>query len=354
VKRAPTRQRVVMSSVALAAVISLAATACGSGSSSKSGSGSGGSGGTKVSITSFTGSFASLSVYVANRKGYFTKDGIDPSFINVSSGSAAMQAMLAGSANMANVAIFESLQAAAKGESTKYIVGAATSTLGELVVGKNVPLPDKAAGYPAVVKDLKGKKIGISSKSSATYYTLALALEGAGLDPNKDVTLVNAGTLSAQLTALKAGQIDAFMAQEPTTTQAVSGGDGTVVFRAYAGNRPAVFDDLITNGVAATDSYIQGHPAAVKGVHDAVAEADTYIAGLDQAGITALATLVSPDFPGVSKPTLTQAIAHYQKLYSATISQAGVTAANKVLMDFGAIKTAIPYAKVVGPTAQGS
>ena len=349
-KRAPTRQRVLMSSVALAAVVSLAATACGS----SSGSDGGGSGGTKVSITSFTGSFASLSVYVANRKGFFTKDGIDPSFINVGSGSDAMQAMLAGSANMANVAIYESLQAAAKGESTKYIVGAATSTLGELVVRKSLDLPDKAAGYPAVVKDLKGKKIGISSKTSATYYTLALALEGAGLNPDKDVTFVNAGTLSAQLTAMKAGQIDAFMAQEPTTTQAESSGDGTVVFRAYAGSRPAIFDDLITNGVAATDSYIKGHPAAVKGVHDAVAEADTYIAGLDQAGITALASLVSPDFPGVSKPILTQAIAHYQKLYSATMSQAGVTAANKVLMDFGAIKTAIPYAKVVGPTAQGS
>jgi NitT/TauT family transport system substrate-binding protein len=306
----------------------------------------------KVTITSFEGSFASLSEYVANAEGFFTKDGITPNFVNVTSGSAAMQALLAGSADMANVAIYESLETAAQGESTKFIVGAATAPFGELVVSSKVKLPPASAGYAAVLKALKGMKIGVSSKTSATYYTLAIALQDAGLNPNSDVTVVSAGSLSAQLTALDSGQIQAFMSQEPTTTQAVDGGN-QVAFYAYQGSRPAIFDNLITNGIAATDSYISANPAAVKGVHDAIAEADNYIAGLSSSQIATLATQISSDFPGVSHSILTQAITHYQKLFTPTMSQAGVTAANKVLIEFGAIKTAVPYADVVGPTAQG-
>lgn len=306
----------------------------------------------KVTITSFEGSFASLSEYVADSEGFFTKHGITPNFVNVTSGSAAMQALLAGSANMANVAIYESLETAAQGESTKFIVGAATSTFGELVVSSKVKLPPASAGYAAVLKALKGMKIGVSSKTSATYYTLAIALQDAGLNPNTDVTVVSAGSLAAQLTALDSGQLQAFMSQEPTTTQAVDGGD-QVAFYAYKGSRPAIFDNLITNGIAATDSYISANPAAVKGVHDAIAEADNYIAGLTSAQTSTLATQIASDFPGVNHSVLTAAITHYQKLFTPTMSTAGVAAANKVLLEFGAIKKAVPYADVVGPTAQG-
>src|SRR5215469_2900890 len=251
-----TAQRGAAIQIALGLLVgALALAGCGSSTPAASGGGSGGggssqgsnSGPTSVTITSFNGSFASLSVYVANRKGFFQQHGITPSFVTVSSGSAAMQAMLSGSSQMANVAIFEALTAVSKGESVQYIVGAATGSFGELVVGKNVQLPDESQGYPAVIKDLKGKKIGVSSKGSATYYALAYTLQQAGLNPATDVTIVPAGTLSAQVAALKTGQLDAFMSQEPVTTQVTSSGDGRVVYYEYKGTRPALFDNLITN-----------------------------------------------------------------------------------------------------------
>lgn len=355
--RRPAQRRAAIQIVLGLVVAALALAGCGSGGSSSASSGSGsgsGSGPIPVTITSFNGSFASLSVYVANRKGFFQQHGISPKFVTVSSGSAAMQAMLSGSSEMANVAIFEALTAVSKGESVKYIVGAATGSFGELVVGKNVKLADESQGYPAVIKDLKGKKIGVSSKGSATYYALAYTLQQAGLNPNTDVTIVPAGTLSAQVAALKSGQLDAFMSQEPVTTQVTSSGDGRVVYYEYQGNRPALFDNLITNGIATTQQYLTANPKAVQGVHDAVAQADSYIAGLDQAGVTALASVVSPDFPGISTSVLAQAISHYQKLYSATMSKAGVSAANTLLQANGVLKSPVAYDDVVAPAAQGS
>jgi NitT/TauT family transport system substrate-binding protein len=327
--------------------------ACGGGSSGSGGAAPAAPGApVPVTMTSFNGSFASLSVYVANRKGFFAQHGIAPDFVTVTSGSAAMQAMLSGSAQMANVAIFETLTAASKGEDVKYIVGAATGSFGELVVGKDVQLPHESAGYPAVIQDLKGKKIGVSSKGSATYYGLVYVLQQAGLNPDTDVTIVPAGALSAQVAALDSGQLDAFVSQEPVTTQVTTSGDGRVVFYQYQGNRPPLLDNLITNGIATTDKFMADNPAAVTGVHDAVAQADQYIAGLDQAGATDLANVVSPDFPGIDKGVLAQAIEHYQKLYSATMSAAGVDAANQLLIQNGVLKSPVAYGDVVANQAQ--
>jgi NitT/TauT family transport system substrate-binding protein len=351
-KALSTRRRVALSGAIGAAVMVLTLAACGSGSAG--GSSSAGSGPAKVNITAFSGSFASLPVYVANRKGFFKQHGIAPNFVTVSSGSAAMQAMLAGSADMANVAVSESLIANSKGEGVKYIVGVTTGSIGELVMSKNIQLPDEAAGYPAVIKDLKGKKIGVSSKGSTTYYELAYLLKQAGLDPDKDVTIVPAGPLAGQVAALKDGQLDGFMSQEPVTTQVTDSKDGRVIFYFYQGNRPAALDNLMTNGVAATNQYISANPTAVKGVHDAVAQADNYITGLAKAGITDLAKAVAPDFPGVSQTTLEQAIMHYQKQFSPVITKANISAGNALQIFGGLIKSPIAYGDVVATSAQGS
>lgn len=340
--------------IALGASAVLALTACAPGGDSSSAAAPAAPGdpaAIPVKMTGFAGSFASLSVYVANRKGFFAAHGIKPDFVTVTSGSAAAQALLSGSADMANVAIFETLTAAAKGEELKYIVGAATGSFGELVVRKDLALPHEADGFPGVIQDLKGKKIAVSSKGSATYYGLAYTLKQAGLDPDKDVQIIVGGALPSQVTAMKAGQIDAFVAQEPVTTQVEDSGDARAVYYQYQGKRPALFDDLITNGILTTDKYIAANPAAVTGVHDAVAEADDFIAKASPAQAGDLAKLVAPDFTGIKAEVLTTAIQHYQHLYAAVIPTAGVDAANKLLLDNGVLKSAIPADQVLAPSA---
>jgi hypothetical protein len=49
---------------------------------------------------------------------------------------------------------------------------------------------------------------------------------------------------------------------------------------------------------------------------------------------------------------LAQAISHYQKLYSATMTKAGVDAANELLLDNGVLKAAVAYEDVVSAEAQ--
>jgi NitT/TauT family transport system substrate-binding protein len=305
----------------------------------------------KVSLTSFTANFASLPTYVATEKNYFTANGIDPSIVNVASGTAALQALLSGSVNMANVAVFEVLAAAAKGQSVKYIVGATTGPIGEIVVGSKVKLANESKGYPDAIRALKGKKIGVSALGSSSYYYLTAILKAAGLNPSTDVTIVAGGTESELIASLQAGQVDAFFSQEPGTTEVVSSGVGKTIFVSYKGNRPKAISQQMTNGIATTGSYIASNPAAVKGVHDAIAEADLYISSLTPAGASSLATSLASDFPGITHQVLTTAIENYHSSYSPVVKPVAVSAANALLISNGVLKTAVAPNTVIAPSA---
>ncbi len=346
------RRRGVTLAVSLSVAL-LALVGCSSGANGgSSGGGGGGGGSSAVSITEFEGSFASLPIYVADRKGFFKGHNVATSITTVKSGSAAAQALLSGSVDMSNFAIYEGLEASLKGQKVTYIVGAATGAFGELVVGKDIPLPDKATGYKGVLRDLKGKKIGVSSKGSTTYYELAYMLRQAGLDPDKDVTIIPIGALSANRAALKAGQLAAFMSQEPVTTQVIDAGEGTVGVYIYKGSRPPLFEQLLTNGVVTTASYADSHAAAVSQVQAAVTEADNYIYNLNAADAQSLASVLSPDFPGVDVGVLGTAIVNYQKLFTPTFTAAGVQASNQLLLDAGVIKQVVPFDSIIAPGAR--
>ena len=346
----------------------LAATACSSSPSSSSSSPAspssqaGATGGDtatssakiNVSMTQFQGSFATLLVSVANRKGFFADNGINAKIVQVANGTAASQAVLSGSVNMSTNSVYEILAAQSKGEDLEYIAGGVEGGFGEIVVPPGTTLPNQSKGFPTVLQDLKGKSIGVSSIGAGTYYELLFLLQKAGMT-DKDVQIVPVGSEPSALAAMKAGRIDSFMAQEPVTSQLLADKDGAVVYSLGNGpNPPAGSANLMPNGVVATKAWINANPAAVKDVHAAITQANTYLQGLDQAGATSLAQLLAPDLPGIPTAVVATAILNYKDRYDGTIATQGIDIANQQLMQAGIIKAAVPYASVVASIAQQS
>ncbi|HEX9453340.1 MAG TPA: ABC transporter substrate-binding protein, partial [Candidatus Binatia bacterium] len=64
-------------------------------------------------------------------------------------------------------------------------------------------------GRPEIkdVKDLKGKPVGITTFGSTSDYVLRYALQKYGLDPNKDVSIIQTGGQPEGLLAMSAGKI---------------------------------------------------------------------------------------------------------------------------------------------------
>jgi NitT/TauT family transport system substrate-binding protein len=308
---------------------------------------------TNVKVVTLAGSFVSLPISVANVEGFFKKNGINPSFVKMSAGLSASSALVSGSADMGLLASAEGLIAMSKGVNLQWIAGLTTSYAAQLVAATGVNLPNKAAGYPAVVKDLKGKKIGVTSIGSSSYYSLLSLLQGAGLTKS-DVTIVGAGGNAAEVAGLKNHQLDAAVLTDPLTYQVNQQGIASTIVSFYEGSRPTIFNENMLNGIGATTEYIKAHPDVVQGVYKALEEADALMASFKSASdAIPLAKLLQPEFSGVSVDDLAKLIVQDRSVWTIKISKTGFDHAQQLTQQTGELPKLIDYATAVNPMAQG-
>ena len=79
-----------------------------------------------------------------------------------------------------------------------------------LMAGAALDTPNAAKGYPAVMQDFKGRKIGVTARGSAAEFQLVDLLKGAGLKSD-DVTIVAVGAPNTAFPAIANKQIDGLM-----------------------------------------------------------------------------------------------------------------------------------------------
>lgn len=136
---------------------------------------------------------------VAVENGYY--GGVDVKYLTSDGTAATVQSVAAGTADMGQADTLALAAAAAKGvRNVTAVCSYVAANIYQLLVADSSPIRS--------VKDLKGKRIGLTSLGTGTYYNAVLALKSAGLD-EKDVKFVTIGSPQAQLDALKGGKLDA-------------------------------------------------------------------------------------------------------------------------------------------------
>jgi ABC-type nitrate/sulfonate/bicarbonate transport system substrate-binding protein len=143
---------------------------------------------------------------VAKDAGIFAKHGLDVDLEYVASATS-VSAVVSGQMQLAVVGLSEVLGAIAGGADL-------------IILGTQVP------AYPYVFEvapniqtpsDLKGKPIGISRTGSSSDIGTRVILKKFGIDPDKDVTLVQTGSVSDRAAAMQTGAIQAAVASPPDT-----------------------------------------------------------------------------------------------------------------------------------------
>jgi NitT/TauT family transport system substrate-binding protein len=147
---------------------------------------------------------------VARADGYFKNHGLDVQLVYTRGGNAAMQALIGGAVDYAATALDVAMQA--------YVnVGADIrrfAVTGQLPLFAVVTAP-KTASQIQSIKDLEGKTVGISALGNADHSLTLYLLKEAGADAAK----VQFATMGVNLfEALRQGQIDAGVVQEPALT----------------------------------------------------------------------------------------------------------------------------------------
>jgi len=195
-------------------------------------------------------------VIIAQQAGLFRKNGLDVSLIFVAGGSLGIQAMVGGDVPMTQADGSASVAASLAGVDVVMIASFLNT------------FPYSLVSLPEIktVEQLKGGKIAISRFGSATDLGVRMALAKLGLNPEKDVTLLQVGAQTARVAGLQSKAVQATIITPPFTLTARKQGYNVLIDMAQL-NIPYQLTALVTSR-----AYVKSQPDIVMAVMKSVAE----------------------------------------------------------------------------------
>src|SRR5918996_4461715 len=176
-----------------------------------------------MGYSSASGVFAGM--WVAQEGKIFEKYDIESQLVLIASGSLMVQAMLGGELPIAGAAGSAAVDAS--------LGGADVIMFGSMV---KVPafyimaLPDIKT-----IDDLRGKAVGVTRFGSSTDFTMRYVLRKQGLEPGRDVTLIQTGDLFAAAAMLRTRAIVAAPFSSPANLRAEEAGAKVLMNMGKAG-----------------------------------------------------------------------------------------------------------------------
>jgi len=199
-------------------------------------------------------------VHAAEELGYYKENGIKPEITAYRGGAAAQEALAAGAVDILSFFPPGAALAVKKGIKEKVVgIGSATPYGWHIVVMTNSPYKS--------VKDLAGKKVGITAKGSTTDFYALWAANRAGVP----VETIPVGAASL-IPTLKSGQIDAAVLNSPLPFKLMIPGEGRSLVDLGKEMEPTLPDVWI-----ATQALIDSNPKAVEGTLRAIYKATAYM-----------------------------------------------------------------------------
>ncbi|MGY4314245.1 ABC transporter substrate-binding protein [Bradyrhizobium sp. JR3.5] len=236
-----------------------------------------------------------LPTVLAKQLGEYDKAGLAVELVDLKGGSDALRAVLGGSADVVSGYFDHCVNLAAKKQELQAFV------VYDRYPGLVLVVSPKHTGEINSIKDLAGKKVGVSAPGSSTDFFLKYMLKKNGLDP-QGTAVIGVGLGATAVAAMEQGQIDAAVMLDPavtvlqgshsdlkilsdTRTQhdtlAVFGGEypGGALYSTAAwvnGHEKEV--QALTNAIMATLAWIHSHTA-----EDIMAKMPDEIVGKDRA-----------------------------------------------------------------------
>jgi NitT/TauT family transport system substrate-binding protein len=159
-------------------------------------------------------------------------------------------------------------------------------------------------------------------------------LHKAGLQP-EDVSIIGVGQAAGAVAAIRAGQIDALIVNDPSATILMDSGDliPLAEMRTEAGNKAVFGSDYPESSLYTTKAFIEENPKTVQAVTNAIVRAEHWIA---QATPQQVADNVPPEYVGDDKALYAKAFENSRRCLSqtGTLSAEGAQTVRDVLTAF--------------------
>ena len=199
-------------------------------------------------------------VWIAKEKGFFEKNRLDVQVLLIESGTTSIQALVAGETQIAQLSGGVILSSGLAGSDVVCISGLENLSAFSLIAQKEI----KSA------EQLKGKRLAISRFGSASDLAARLILQKLGLNPDKDVTLLQVGGTSTRLAAITKGAVESTVITPEFYILARKVGVTTLA------DPLSAKIDFPQNSIATSRSFLKSHPETVTQYLKAIIEATHY------------------------------------------------------------------------------
>ena len=209
---------------------------------------SGALGQTKLTVGYGAVSADQLVLWTAKDIGIFAKNQIDAQLVFFTGGALAVTAMVSGDTPIIQASGPGVVSASLAGADAVYVAGGIVSLDYQLMTQPEIKTPAQ----------LKGGQVAIARFGGAADFVARFMLSKLGLNPLKDVTIVQVGTTPDRLTALETKRVQATVLVPPVTYMAQKKG---FYLMADAATHGLAYQH---QGAVTTRKFLREHPDVVK------------------------------------------------------------------------------------------
>lgn len=275
-----------------------------------------------------------LPIYVAKELGYFQQQGLDIELIQFKDGPVELQSALNGEIDFAVLSVEPVLIAYDKGLKSTMLMATLKNKPFMLVANKDIHS----------MKELTGKIIAAGTPGSSPYAFVRSILKKYGIDPDKDVQLINMD-YGASLVALTKNQIQATVLDSTRINQANIGDVNVLLDTTDPKTHQQIYGTTRYEStvVVASNAFITKHEQTTQHFINAMLSAIQWQQNHTDKEI---AQLVAQYFPNLDMEDIIK-LTRSSLSTDGLISKEGYKAMQQFAMTEGLIKHPIPYNELI-------
>jgi NitT/TauT family transport system substrate-binding protein len=311
----------------------------------------------EVKIQEWPGDIYNLVPWIADSEGLFRKHCLDVKFVPLVGGPPAISALVSGALDFVNQAPDVNMRPRSKGVDVRMTSNMYAGHWSALMAGNQTVFPHVKDGYPALMQDLVGKKIGVTVLGGSTEAYMRSAFEETGLS-GSSATYVAVGGLATAVPAMEHNVVDAEMlgGAGPELAEAMGAGKIVLDYR-VKGVGPRSVQALwgSTLGWHAYGPFIDKNPDAVAAFAAANNEAIAFIkdpANRDETYAVINKRMQMPAAVADPTATLKKIIDVNTNLLGIGIPREAIDGWNAYLVSLNQIPAPIPYDEIVWRTGK--
>jgi NitT/TauT family transport system substrate-binding protein len=192
-------------------------------------------------------------VYIAQSKGFFAEEKLEPDITSTGGGGPDIRALIAGDVEFSFTTGDNVILAQQEGKRLLMVMSGLNKVFINWAMHKeaakakgvteSMPLAEK-------IKTLKGLTIGVTNPGALTAHLAAFVVRKAGYNPQQDVQIVPVGAGPTWLAALENRKVDVALTAPPVPETAISRGFAIMFINNAKGEDPSIPEFLMENLIA--------------------------------------------------------------------------------------------------------